>query len=63
MVLAACDNPKISPLVEPFIEIPLSERPQKPEVKINEVTRLEVPPKQSLLGALFSSSVGISPCC
>ncbi len=53
------NNPKISPLVEPFIEIPLSERPQKPEVKIHEVTRLEVPPKQSLLGALFSSSVGI----
>ncbi|MDD5141461.1 MAG: hypothetical protein PHY43_14525 [Verrucomicrobiales bacterium] len=54
------NNPKIKPLVEPFIEIPLSERPQKPEVKINEVKgRLEVPPKQSLIGALFSSSVGI----
>lgn len=53
------DNPKIQPLVEPFIEIPLSERPQKPEVKINPVTRLELPPKQSLFGALFSSSVGI----
>ena len=52
-------NPKIKPLVEPFIEIPLSERPQKPEVKISEVTRLEVPPKQSLIGALFSSSVGL----
>lgn len=52
-------NPKIKPLVEPFIEIPLSERPQKPEVKINPVTRLELPPKQSFLGALFSSSVGI----
>jgi hypothetical protein len=53
------NNPKIKPLVEPFIEIPLSERPQKPEVKVNDVTRLEVPPKQSLIGALFSSSVGI----
>ena len=53
------DNPKIKPFVEPFIEIPLSERPQKPEVKVNEVTRLDVPPKQSLFGALFSSSVGI----
>ena len=52
-------NPKIKPLVEPFIEIPASERPKKPEVKIQDVTRLELPPKQSLLGALFSSSVGI----
>jgi len=53
------NNPKISPLVEPFIEIPLSERPQKPEVQIKPVERLEVPPKQSFFGALFSSSVGI----
>lgn len=52
-------NPKIKPFVEPFIEIPESERPQKPEIKINAVTRLELPPQQSLLGALFSSSVGL----
>jgi hypothetical protein len=51
--------PKIAPLVEPFIEIPPSERPKKPEVKVNDVTRLELPPKQSLLGALASSSVGL----
>lgn len=53
------NNPKIKPLVEPFIEIPLSERPQKPEVKLQDVTRLERPAPQSLLGALFSSSVGL----
>ena len=52
-------QPKIKPFVEPFIEIPLSERPQKPAVKINEVSRLELPPRQSLLGALFSSSPGL----
>jgi hypothetical protein len=52
-------NPKIKPLVEPFIEIPLSERPHKPEVKLQEVTRLERPAPQSLIGALFSSSVGL----
>jgi hypothetical protein len=52
-------NPKIQPLVEPFIEIPLSERPQKPEVKLSEVTRLERPAPQSLFGALLSSSVGL----
>lgn len=52
-------NPKIQPLVEPFIEIPPSERPPKPEIKIQDVERLELPPEQSLLGALFSSSVGL----
>ena len=56
--LSAAD-PKIEPLVEPFIEIPESERPPKPEIKVNDVTRLELPPKQSLIGALFSSSVGL----
>ncbi len=53
------DNPKIKLLVEPFIEIPPSERPQKPEVKVHDVTRLELPASQSLFGALFSSSVGL----
>lgn len=52
-------NPKIKPLVEPFIEIPESERPKKPEIKIREVLKLELPPGQSLLGALFSSPVGL----
>jgi hypothetical protein len=52
-------SPKIAQFVEPFIEIPASERPPKPEIKINDVTRLELPPKQSLLGAMFSSSVGL----
>ncbi len=52
-------NPKIKPFVEPFIEIPESERPHKPEVKVNEVTRLELPPQQSFFGALASSSVGL----
>lgn len=52
-------NPKIKPLVEAFIEVPASERPKKPEIKIHEVTRLELPPKQSFIGALFSSPVGL----
>ena len=51
-------NPKIEPLVEPFIEIPASARPQKAEVTVHDVTRLSVPPPQSLLAALFSSSIG-----
>ena len=53
------ENQKIQPLVEPFIEIPMSERPKKPEVKIQEVKRLALPPPQGLFGALVSSSVGL----
>jgi hypothetical protein len=53
------NNPKIQPLVEPFIEVPLSERPQKPPVKVHDVTRLARPPAQSFFGALLSSSVGL----
>lgn len=53
------ENPKIRPFVEPFIEIPESERPHKPEVKVNEVTRLELPSPQSFFSALASSSVGL----
>jgi hypothetical protein len=52
-------DPKIKPFVEPFIEITESERPKKPEVKVGDVSRLELPPKESLPGALFSSSVGL----
>ena len=54
------NNPKIKPLAEPFIETaPVVERTKKTEVKVHEVSRLELPPKQSLFGALFSSSVGL----
>jgi hypothetical protein len=53
-------NPKIRPLAEPFIETaPVVERTKKTEVKVHEVSRLELPPKQSLFGALFSSSIGL----
>jgi len=52
-------NPKIKPFVEPFIEIPESELSHKPEVKVQDVSRMELPPEQSLFGALFSSSVGL----
>jgi hypothetical protein len=53
-------KPKIKPLVEPFIETaPVAERTKKAEVKVQEVSRLELPPKPSLFGALFSSSVGL----
>jgi hypothetical protein len=54
------NNPKIRPLAEPFIETaPVVERTKKTEVKVHDVSRLELPPKPSLFGALFSSSVGL----
>jgi hypothetical protein len=52
-------NPKIRPLAEPFIETPPPARTKKGDIKVQEVSRLELPPKQSLFGALFSSSVGL----
>jgi hypothetical protein len=53
------ENPKMSQLVEPFIEVSAEERIKMTEVKINPVPRLERPPDRSLIAAMFSSSVGI----
>jgi hypothetical protein len=54
-------NPKIKPLAEPFLETAptVEEKVKKTEVKLHEVSRLELPPQQSLFVALFSSSVGL----
>ena len=52
-------NRKIAPLVEPFIEVSQEERIRKTEVEIKPVPRLERPARQSLAGAMFSSSVGL----
>jgi hypothetical protein len=49
-------NPKIKPLAWPFIETP--PRPRSTAVSVQEVQRLKLPPQQSLLVALLSSSVG-----
>ena len=53
-------NPKAKPFAEPFIEIPPPARAQMEEVKVQDVSRLAQPPKASLFGALFSSSVGLA---
>ncbi|MFZ0828136.1 MAG: hypothetical protein WAO02_11995 [Verrucomicrobiia bacterium] len=52
-------NPKIKLLAEPFIESPPAERAKKSEATVHEVSRLDLPPRSSLFGALFSSSVGL----
>jgi hypothetical protein len=51
-------NPKLAPLVEPYIEITSEERIKKTEVEIKPSPRVERPPPQSLFGALFSSALG-----
>jgi hypothetical protein len=52
-------NPKMQPLVEPWIEITPEERIKQTEVKIKDPPRLSRPPGGSLLGAMFSSGVGL----
>ncbi len=52
-------NPKIKPLAEPFIEVDAAKRAAPPEIKINPVTRMEIPPKPSVFGGLFTSSLGL----
>ncbi len=51
-------NGKIQPFVEPFIEVNPEEKIKRTEVNIKEPVRLEQPPRTSLLGAMFSSSLG-----
>ncbi len=52
-------NPKMLPLVEPFIEESPEEKIKKTEVNIKQPERLARPAKQSLLGALTSSTLGV----
>ena len=49
-------NPKARTFVEPFIETP--PKPKATEIEVHDVSRLELPPRQSLFAALLSSSVG-----
>ncbi len=51
-------NPKIKPFVSPFVVPPAQPRTRE-QITIRAVSRLEEPPKASLFGALFSSSVGL----
>lgn len=52
-------NPKIKPLVDPFMELPPTDRVRHTDdIQVQEVVRLPMPPQKSLLGGLASSSVG-----
>lgn len=50
---------KLRPFVVDFIEPDVSQRPPKPEIKVNPVTRLKRPTSPSVLGGLGRSSVGL----
>lgn len=52
-------TPKLAALVEPFIEVSQEEKLKKTEVTINPVPRLERPASGSLVGAMFSSGLGV----
>jgi len=52
-------NPKIAPFVEPFIIPPPPPKSEKEQIRIQPVSRLEPPGNASVLGAMFSSSVGL----
>lgn len=52
-------NPKIKPLVDPFMELPATDKVRHADdIQVNEVVRLPRPPPKSLIGGLLSSSVG-----
>jgi len=53
------ENPKLKPLVEVFILPDESQRPVKPVIQINPVSRLERPANPSLFGGLVGSPVGL----
>lgn len=52
-------NPKLEAFVEPFIEVTKKEKLQKTEAKITQPPRLELLARRSLLGAMFSSGLGL----
>ena len=52
-------NSAVAQFVEPLIEVTAEEKLKKTEVIIQPVPRLERPPKSSVIGGLFRSSVGL----
>lgn len=52
-------RPKLASYVEPFIEVSQAEKRQRTEVDIKPVTRLDRPGQGSLVGAMFSTGLGL----
>src|SRR5207237_1324039 len=54
------ENPKLAPLVDPFIEVTAEERIKKTEVpNVKQPPRLERPESRSFFVAMFSSGPGL----
>lgn len=53
------ENPKLAPLVDPYIEVTAEERVKKTAVDIKQPPRIERPPAKSFFGAMFSSGPGL----
>ncbi len=53
------NNPKAQPFVEPFIQIPRSEKLERTQVDIKDPPRLARPASGSVFAALVGSSVGL----
>jgi hypothetical protein len=53
------EDPRLRDFAQPYIEIPIEDIVKKTEVPVKPVPRIERPPQGSVLGALFSSSVGL----
>ena len=56
---ALAKNQRMQPFVEPFIEPNPEEKIKRTEVDIKQPPHLERPQRQSLVGAMLSSSVGV----
>jgi hypothetical protein len=52
-------DPKKAPLVEPFIAPAAAARSPKPQLQLQGVEKLDVPARTSVIGGLFTSSVGL----
>lgn len=52
-------DPKKAQLVEPFIAPEVTARPPKPQLQLQGAEKLDVPAKTSVIGGLFTSSVGL----
>jgi hypothetical protein len=52
-------DPKAAQYVEPFIDQPTDDRAQRTQIEVKEVPHLDRPGKHSLLGALFTSGMGL----
>jgi hypothetical protein len=57
---AIATNPKAARFVRPFLEVSPEAKARETAIPLQPVPRLERPPAGSLLGALFSSTVGLA---